>query len=157
MSVWKPKRFSSKTVHLIAHGSLQCGKCRHQGNQDLPEPKGKSRRPILARQLQGMRVAGRGFMLPGNLPLARISLREGLLHHIRFLQPYEKRPASEGLELFLACAGLRAFILRRCCAFGSVQVSEPKAAKHIVVSMFVAWCIQNHCKTRAFNQSQTRI
>ena len=54
------------------------------------------------------------------------------------------------LEMLLACAGLRAFIFRRCCAFGPVQVSELKAAKNFMFAMCVPWCTQNHCKNQCF-------
>ena len=62
-----------------------------------------------------------------------------------------------GLEMCLACAGLRAFIFTRFCAFGSVQVAELKAAKNKIVSMLFPGVLTTAVKTSVFNQSQTRI
>ena len=47
----------------------------------------------------------------------------------------------------MACAGLRAFIFRRFCAFGSVQVAELKAAKNITFSMFFPGVLKTTVKT----------
>ena len=50
-----------------------------------------------------------------------------------------------GLEMCLACA--RAFIFRRFCAFGSVQVAELKAAKNIIFSMLLPGVLKTTVKT----------
>ena len=52
-----------------------------------------------------------------------------------------------GLEMCLACAGLRAFTFRRFCVFGSVQVAELKAAKNIMFSMFFPGVLKTTVKT----------
>ena len=79
------------------------------------------------------------------LIIAHSQIRFRLNAAQQLLSKYPHTP-NIGLELFLARAGLRAVIFWRFCAFGLVQISELKATKDIMFSMFVPWRTQtNQC------------